>query len=214
MTERDYRSAHNLGAGQVGGVGLGDEFVLVDVKVSPAKATAATPPTDTPMVGASAQTTSPTKCADQGTAYRLAGSNEEQLKTLVGRHVEVQGRFKNADDATASGARPEGALPAEVEIVSFREAPAPEAVTAPTATTAQPTSTPIAPPPAQVAPPPAQAAPPPAQVAPPPPPAPTPATETRRELPATASSTTLLALIGVLALSSGLALTVIRRRLL
>src|SRR5215510_4652581 len=37
MTEPEYRRAHNLGQGQVGGVGLGDEFMLVDAKVSPAK---------------------------------------------------------------------------------------------------------------------------------------------------------------------------------
>ena len=44
MSEPDYRRAHNLGEGTVGGAGLGDEFVLVDVKVSPAKDTAATAP--------------------------------------------------------------------------------------------------------------------------------------------------------------------------
>jgi len=203
MTERDYRSAHNLGAGQAGGVGLGDEYVLVDVTMSPAKATAATPPADTPAVSASARTTSPTTCADKGTAFRLTGSDEEQLKTLVGRHVEVQGRFKNADDAVARGARPQGALPAEVEMVSFREVPAPASVTVPTtAATAQPTSAPVTLPPT-------------AQTRPvPQPPTPVPATEARRELPATAGSTALFALVGVLALSSGLALTVIRRRLL
>jgi LPXTG-motif cell wall-anchored protein len=201
MTERDYRSAHNLGAGEVGGVGLGDEFVLVDVTLSPAKATAATPASGTPAVSASAQPTSPSKCADRGPAYRLTGSDEEQLKTLVGRHVEIQGRFKNADDVAAAGARPEGTLPAEVEMVSFREVPAPASVTVPTsAPTAQPTSAPVTPPPT-------------AQTTPQPP-TPVPATEARRELPATASSTTLFALIGMLALSSGLALTIIRRRVL
>lgn len=212
MTERDYRSAHNLGAGQVGGVGLGDEYVLVDVKVSPAKATAAAPMSDRPAVDATAPTASPATCPDKGTAYRLTGSDEEQLKSLVGRHVEVQGRFKNPADASALGARPEGTLPVEVEMVSFREVPAPASVTVPrTLPTAEPTSAPVTPPPtAQVAPPP----PPPAQVAVPQPPTPVPATEARRELPATAGSTALFALIGVLALVSGLALTVVRRRLL
>src|SRR6185503_10165126 len=42
MSEPDYRRAHNLGGGAVGGVGLGDEFVLVDVKVSDAKGSAGT----------------------------------------------------------------------------------------------------------------------------------------------------------------------------
>ena len=203
MTERDYRSAHSLGAGQVGGVGLGDEYVLVDVKVSPAKATTAAPASDTPAVSATAQTASPATCPDKGTAYRLTGSDEEQLKTLVGRHLEIQGRFKNADDVAAAGARPEGTLPAEVEMVSFREVPAPASVTVPTTLpTAQPTSAPVTPPPT-------------AQTTPlPQPPTPVPATEARRELPATAGSTALFALIGVLALGSGLVLTVVRRRLL
>ena len=40
MSEPDYRRAHNLGEGTVGGAGLGNEYVLVDVKVSPAKAPA------------------------------------------------------------------------------------------------------------------------------------------------------------------------------
>ena len=42
MSESDYRRAHNLGEGTVGGAGLGDEFVLVDVKISPAKDAART----------------------------------------------------------------------------------------------------------------------------------------------------------------------------
>jgi LPXTG-motif cell wall-anchored protein len=207
MTERDYRRAHNLGEGTVGGAGLGDEYVLVDVKVSPAKSAAATAPASGASVSATA-TTSSTTCADKGTAYRLTGSGEEQLKTLAGRHVEIQGRFKDPTDA-----REGEKLPNEVELISFREAPAPAAVTEP-----------VAPPPTTPAPPPAPptAAPPRAQTAPPTSPtleppaaqAATPTTAAQRELPRTASSTALLALIGVVALSSGIALFVVRRRVL
>ena len=228
MTERDYRAAHNLGAGQVGGVGIGDEYVLVDVKMSPAKADAAASTTEKPAATAAASTaatpsaTVTSKCEDKGTAYRLTGSDEGQLKTLVGRHVEIQGRFKNAGDAAGSGARPEGTLPAEVEIVSFIEAPA-SATAAPAATpqTVPPASPPVTAPPATqtqpTTPPATQPAPrpttptAPAQVTPREP-ATTPATAERRELPATASSTALLALVGVVALSSGFALSMMRRR--
>src|SRR5262245_58694251 len=53
MSEPDYRKAHNLGAGAAGGLGLGDEYVLVDVKVSPAKpAGAAEPPSGTSSASA------------------------------------------------------------------------------------------------------------------------------------------------------------------
>jgi LPXTG-motif cell wall-anchored protein len=206
MTERDYRRAHNLGEGTVGGAGLGDEYVLVDVKVSPAKSAAATAPASGASVSATA-TTSSTRCADKGTAYRLTGSGEEQLKTLAGRHVEIQGRFKDPTDA-----REGEKLPNEVEMISFREAPAPAAVTEPVTPT-PPTTPPPAPPTA--APPRAQTAPPTSPtLEPPAAQAATPTTATQRELPRTASSTALLALIGVVALSSGIALFVVRRRVL
>jgi len=222
MTERDYRSAHNLGAGTVAGAGLGDEFVLVDVKVSAAKSTAASASSANPSaVRASASTSSAAKCADQGTAYRLTGSVEDQIsKDLVGRQVEIQGRFKDPEDP-----RTGEKMPNEVEVLSFREAPAAVEVSEPAA----PVQT-APPPPVQTAPPPPvqTAPPPPVQTAPPPqvqtappapvqpaPPAPAqaaPAPTTRSELPRTASSSALLALIGVVALSAGLALTIRRRR--
>jgi LPXTG-motif cell wall-anchored protein len=204
MSEPDYRRAHNLGEGTVGGAGLGNEFVLVDVTVSPAKEPAATTPsTEAAVESAVAAIGSTAKCADQGTAYRLTGPNEGQLKPLLGRQVEIQGRFKDPTDP-----RTGEKLPNEVELLSFRAAPAPAAVSEPAAppTPAQ-TTPPPPPPPVQTTPPP------PVQTAPPPPPpaqaAPTP---TRTELPRTASSTALLAVVGVLAFSSGFVLTHRRRR--
>ena len=221
MSEPDYRSAHNLGEGTVGGAGLGDEFVLVDVKVSPAKEPAATASSsDQAVEQALAKIGTAGKCADQGTAYRLTGPNEDKLKGLAGRQLEIQGRFKDPTDP-----RTGEKMPNEVEIVSFREAPAAAAIAQP-ATPATPAQTTPPPPPTQTAPPP----PPPVQTAPPPPPPvqtapPTPAqttppppaqtttvTTTRTELPRTASSTALLALMGVLALSSGFAFTHMQRR--
>jgi hypothetical protein len=202
MTEPAYRKAHNLGAGALGGAGLGDEFVLVDVKVSPAKdMPAAMSSTKTSSTKASA---SASTCADQGLAYRLNGTAEEKLKGLVGRQLEIQGRLKHSADVAANGTRTDEKLPAEVVIVSFREAPIETAMSEPapvpssTVEPARPTE------PART-------------VAPPPPtPEPAPAAPARstepRTMPRTASSSGLVGLIGVLALSSGLALAVIRRR--
>jgi LPXTG-motif cell wall-anchored protein len=195
MTEPDYRKAHNLGEGALKGVGLGDEFVLVDVKVSPAKATAAaTPSSETSAANASASR-STMSCADKGLAYRLTGTAEEKIKGLVGHQLEIQGRFKHADDVAAGGTQSGEKLPAEVEIVSFRDAPSPVAVSEPPAAPATPPSTPSS------------------TVAAPRTPATVPATQPR-DLPRTASSSPLLALVGVLALSSGLVLTLMRRRAL
>lgn len=209
MTEPDYRRAHNLGEGTVAGAGLGNEYVLVDVKVSPAKDPAATASSSgTPAARASGSTSATVKCADQGTAYRLTGPAETKMKDFVGRHVEIQGRFKDPEDP-----RTGEKLPNEVVILSFIEAPAPVAVSEPAAP--PPPAQAAPPPPAQTAPPPqAQTVPPPqAQTAPPPAPAQAaPATTPRTQLPRTAGSTALLALIGVLALSSGFALTIMRRR--
>src|SRR6184192_2007217 len=43
VKETDYRAAHNLGKGALGGAGLGDEFVLVDATMTPAPAAAGAP---------------------------------------------------------------------------------------------------------------------------------------------------------------------------
>ncbi len=236
MKESDYRRAHNLGEGAIGGVGLGDEFVLVDVTVSPAKSTAMTM-TSSSAVSSSAATTSsaanatnaetsaaatPNACADRGVAYRLTGSDEEQLKNLVGRHIEVQGRFKDASTVASTGASssvttgaattaaPVDKLPAEVEMLSFSEAPAPAATAA--VSDPVPTTTPTTP---VTATPPARPA---ATVDTPRTPLTTPAEPVaspvpeRRELPSTASPLALLGVIGILALGSGVALTSTRRR--
>jgi hypothetical protein len=191
MTEPAYRRAHNLGEGALGGVGLGDEFVLVDVKVSPAKGTtSAMRSSDISSAAASAEATT---CVDKGLAYRLTGTAEEKIKGLVGHQLEIQGRFKHADDAAAGGTRPGEKLPAEVEIVSFREAPSPAAVSepapAPPSTTAPARKSEPAPAPATGAPPPEP-----------------------RTMPRTASSSGLIAMIAVLAFSAAAALAVLRRR--
>lgn len=199
MTEPAYRSAHNLGKGALGGAGLGDEFVLVDAKVSPAKSAAETTEVSASSTPAAASASTQT-CADRGVAYRLTGHTEERLKGLVGHELEVQGKFKHADDVTAAGTAVDSKLPAEVEMVSYREAPAPmpapAAVTQPAPPATPPTSTVE---PSRTTP-------------PPPPPAPEPTTVAPKELPHTAGSGYALALVGVLALGSGVLITLFRRR--
>ena len=202
MTEPDYRRAHNLGKGALNGMGLGDEYVLVDVKVTPAKGTTdMTTASDASSTSASrtdSSSTSAGACADKGAAYRLNGSQEPKIKGFVGHEIEVQGRFKHADDITANGTDPDEKLPPEVEILSFHDAPVPAATTPTTDPVVRTTPTPVTPPASAATP-------------------VTPTTEprdTRSELPHTASSSALLAVIGVLALGSGVVLMVARRRAL
>ena len=215
MKETDYRRAHNLGGGAVGGVGLGDEFVLVNVKVSDVNSSGTALSSDMSAKSSSASSakssanaaSSASKCVDQGTAYRLTGTNEEKIKGLVGKQLEIQGRFKHADDVTASTATAgeKEKLPAEVEIVSFREAPGRDAVneqaasTAPAMSTREPAARDQTTPQPQP------------QTDPQQPANPNPATA-KSELPRTASATPLLALIGIAALSAGFILTMMRRR--
>src|SRR5881394_3955058 len=138
MKETDYRRAHNLGNGAIGGVGLGDEFVLTNVKVSPAKNSASSAKSSESAASSmspKSSESSASSCTDQGTAYRLTGTAEEKIKGLVGHELEIQGRLKKADTTSASGTetRPnepgqKEKLPAEVEIISFRETSNREAV--------------------------------------------------------------------------------------
>src|SRR6185369_10728469 len=70
IRETDYRRAHGLGKGAIGGLGLGDEFVLVDAT------TAAAPASTAPANRSSAQTpatpSTAAGCTEKGTgkAYR------------------------------------------------------------------------------------------------------------------------------------------------
>jgi len=126
MKESDYRRAHNLGSGALGGAGLGDEFVLVDASTTPASGAPAAPSSQSGVnpTGASTRSSSGT-CTEQGTgqAYRLTGKQEEApLKALVGRRVEVTGRMKHETTAASANTASTSKLPAEVEIVSYREA--------------------------------------------------------------------------------------------
>jgi hypothetical protein len=112
MSETDYRKAHGLGKGAIGGLGLGDEFVLVN----------ATEPSTAQTTGSSTSA----RCTETGSgkAYRLTGQSEEKLKPFVGRRIEVTGAFDHARDAKTAAGETKATLPPEIKIASFREAPA------------------------------------------------------------------------------------------
>ena len=98
MKEMDYRKAHQAMKGAFGGLGLGDEFVLVENGCN--------------EVG-------------KGPAYRLTGKHEDELKRLVGRRVEVTGSWDKPHDVKAAAGQRATTLPPEFRIASFREAPEP-----------------------------------------------------------------------------------------
>ena len=94
QSEADFRKARNLGrGGAVGtGVGVGNEFVLIDAKMaSPGAPPAARAATGT--AGAAAQ------------PYKLTGANEGKVSQFVGKRVEITGMLRPAETAGAAPAR-------------------------------------------------------------------------------------------------------------
>jgi len=89
--EADYRKARDAGRGGAAGsgVGVGNEFVLINAAMTPASAATGT-------AGTSGST---------GAAFELTGSNESQADQHVGRRVEIMGKLKAADVAAG---RPTG----------------------------------------------------------------------------------------------------------
>jgi len=195
VKESDYRRAHNLGEGALNGVGLGDEFVLVDTTL----AAGAAPTSGTPTTSARPSPNSATSasCNEQGTgtAYRVTGKGEDNLKALVGHRVEITGSFKEPADNDSTSK-----LPREVEMSSYREAPVTTAAAAPMAVAPQTPRTPAA----SVA----DNTP---RTPEPAPPASQPRTD-RRTLSATASNTPLIALSGLALLIAAFSLSFAPRR--
>ena len=198
--EADYRRANDSGRGGVAatGVGLGNEFVLVNA------ATAGT--------GSTANTGADCSGATGGEAYELTGPAERDLERYVGQRVELSGMLKRADTNTAVGtsgaptpsARPSGGFDPlgqdlrlhEVEISSVKEFAAAAA-------------------PAAAAPAPAAVAPEPAPQAETPAPRQPERTETvspQIELPRTASPIPLAGLAGLLSLCGAAGIRAYRRR--
>jgi hypothetical protein len=190
VKEADYRRAHDRGKGALGGAGLGDEFVLVDATNGPASAASGSSPESAPGTTAAAPSTS-ANCSEQGvgTAYRLTGKREAELKSLVGHRLEITGRFDHARDARTAAGETHAKLPPEIAIASYREAPAaaaaPPAAAAPTGTSGAAPRTETTPP---------------ATTAP------------ANPLPKTASDQPLIALIALLCLGAGVGLHTLRRR--
>ena len=177
MRESEYRQATDAGKGGPANTGIGrsDEFVLIHAKkgAGPAPATCSA-------------------AKGTGEAYELVGSHEKELEEYVNKAVEIRGTLKGADPFAAQqgapGADPlkQGLKISQVDIASFRAAPA--AQTAAAAAPAQPPA-----PAPQPAPPSQQSA----------------AAAPRQNLPRTASPLPLAGLLGLLSLVTGVAL---RRR--
>ena len=111
--EADYRKSTNAGTGGLAntGVGLGNEFVLVN-----AMASTATSSINPSTVGTS---------GSSGTAYELTGSKEGDAGALVGKRVEITGTVKATDSATggptASAPLSQDLQLREFEVASVRE---------------------------------------------------------------------------------------------
>jgi len=193
IKEADYRQAHGLGKGGLGGMRTGSDVVLVDAKIVAAGETATAPAGVAAGAG----------CSEQGTgqAYRMAGKQEGALKPLAGRYVVITGKFEHAHDARAAAGETATHLPPEIVIASYREAPV---ATSAAATTEAPAAAPAATAPSTPAP---SNTPPSSGTS-----GQAPATTTARNMPKTASNQPLIALVGVLSLTAGLGLRIFRRR--
>ena len=96
QSEADFRKARNLGRGGTAGtgVGVGNEFVLIDAKMA---AAAGAPP-------AAGAATGTTGAAAQ--VYKLTAKNEGKTSQFVGKRVEITGTLKPAEATGASTRRP------------------------------------------------------------------------------------------------------------
>ena len=193
VRETDYRKAHGLGKGAIGGLGLGDEFVLVDATAVAASGSTAAATGSSPQTPATRPSSS-AACSEKGTgkAYRTTGQLEERLKPFVGRRIEVTGQFDHERDARTAAGETNAKLPPEIKIASYREAPAAAGEGSQSANAA-PAATPAPVPsnPQTVA----------SNQAP-----------AERRLPNTAGNETLFALIGAMCLSGALGLRLLRLR--
>ena len=185
VNESDYRRAHGLGKGGVAGLRAGHDFVLVGAGPASTQTAAS-------LSGNGSSTTAPRleasgSCTENGTgeAYRLAGKREGELKSLVGRYVEITGRFEHPHDARIAAGEKKASLPAEIVVASYREmTPAAGEAPRPASTATQNQTAPSAP------------------------------VGTAGALPKTASAQPLIALIALLCLSAAVAVRSVRRRAL
>jgi hypothetical protein len=139
--EADYRKQQSAGRGGVAasGMGLNNEFILINASKSTGTSAAAagtpTAPTGTSTAATGAGT--PTTAAETPTgtagiaagaeAYELTGDKEKDLSNLAGRRVEITGTLKSAK--TGEAGTPTGGFDPlkqdlklfEVNVISFRE---------------------------------------------------------------------------------------------
>src|SRR5262249_53886490 len=116
--ESDYRKAHNLGGGAMGGVGLGDEFVLVNANIS-SMTNAITPGSTPDTTNSSSASSSAATCSETGSdAYRITGHLEDKMKAFTGRQIEISGFSQ--PDRDGESKRPE-----EVDVQAYRDYVAP-----------------------------------------------------------------------------------------
>ena len=128
--EAEYRRAHGLGRGGAlaAGVGVGDEYVLVNAS----------------RVDSGAATRDRVDCSQtaSGDAYELTGRNEHALKPYIGRPIQISGVMKKAKVeavGTSGTPRPTGGVDPwnqdlrlfEVNVTSFGDVPAPVAAATP-----------------------------------------------------------------------------------
>lgn len=131
--EADYRRARDAGRGGVAGtgVGVGNEFVLMNASMSTGSGSPAA------TAGTAAGTPTGTAGAATSTAaYELTGENERRAEPYVGRRVEISGKLKAAEvepsgrptGGATAGKPPEGIEIAgqdlklrELEVASIRE---------------------------------------------------------------------------------------------
>ena len=187
--EADYRKAHDLGRGGAlnTGLGSGDEFVLVNASA---------------VERGAAPANIDCSSTSSGDAYELTGPREDELKPLVGHVLQITGTREKAEVEQAVGtsgtteAKPTGGFDPlkrdlrlfEVNVTSFSEVPPASAPAAAAAPAPAPES--------QVA-----AAPATAPATPPP---------NERQLPRTASPLPFIGLLGLLSLTGGLGLRLLR----
>jgi hypothetical protein len=189
MREADYRRAHSLGKGALGGLGLGDEFVLVDVTdVASTGATGSAP--SEPSSTQTSPSASSQRCSETGAgkAYRVTGKAEDELKPFVGRRMQITGRFDHERDAKTAAGQTNAKLPAEIRIASYSEAPA-STVPPPASASTTPATPPVASAPSQVA---------------------SNQSSTEKRLPNTASNEPLIALIGLICLMAAIGTRFVR----
>jgi hypothetical protein len=106
QSEADFRKTRNLGRGGTAGtgVGVGNEFILIDTKMTSAGA----PPagTQTATTGAAAQ------------PFKLTGTNESKVSQFLGKRVEITGTLKPAETAGAAPTRgpTAGGTPPQIDV--------------------------------------------------------------------------------------------------